>query len=159
MNFYTPLAGIIALIFAFILAGKVKKESMGTDRMAELSDAINEGAMAFLGREYKMLAVFVAVVAVIMAVVPNLGWQYAVSFILGAFFSALAGFIGMQIATQSNARTTNAARSGLNAALKVAFSGGTVMGMSVVGLGTLGLGILYMFFSHCLLYTSPSPRD
>ena len=148
MNFYTPLAGIIALIFAFILAGKVKKESMGTERMVEISDAINEGAMAFLGREYKMLSVFVAVVAVIMAVVPSLGWQYAVSFILGAFFSALAGFIGMQIATQSNARTTHAARTGLNAALKVAFSGGTVMGMSVVGLGTLGLGILYMFFSH-----------
>jgi len=148
MNFYTPLAGIIALIFAFILAGKVKKESMGTERMAELSDAINEGAMTFLGREYRMLSVFVAVVAVIMAVVPSLGWQYAASFILGAFFSALAGFIGMQIATQSNARTTHAAKSGLNAALKVAFSGGTVMGMSVVGLGTLGLGILYMFFSH-----------
>src|SRR6056297_930355 len=148
MNFYTPLAGLIALIFAFILAGKVKKESMGTERMAELSDAINEGAMTFLGREYRMLSVFVAVVAVIMTVVPSLGWQYAVSFILGAFFSALAGFIGMQIATQANARTAHAAKSGLNAALKVAFSGGTVMGMSVVGLGTLELGILYMFFSH-----------
>ena len=148
MNFYTPLAGIIALVFAFILAGKVKKESMGNERMAELSNAINEGAMAFLGREYKMLSIFVAVVAVIMTIVPNLGWQYAVSFILGALFSGLAGFIGMQIATQSNARTTHAAQSGLNPALKIAFAGGSVMGMSVVGLGTLGLGILYMFFSH-----------
>lgn len=147
MSFYTPLAGIIALFFAFILTGKVKKASMGSERMAELSRAINEGAMAFLGREYKMLSVFVVVVAIIMASVPNLGWQTAVSFILGAFFSALAGFIGMQIATQSNARTTEAAKSGLNSALDVAFSGGTVMGMSVVGLGTLGLGILYIFFA------------
>jgi K(+)-stimulated pyrophosphate-energized sodium pump len=148
MSFYTPLAGIIALIFAFILTGKVNKASVGSDRMAELSRAINEGAMAFLGREYKMLSIFVIVVAVIMAFVPSLGWQTSVSFILGAFFSALAGFLGMQIATKSNARTTNAAQTGLNEALDIAFSGGSVMGMSVVGLGTLGLGILYIFFAN-----------
>ncbi len=148
MSFYTPLAGIIALIFAFILTGKVNKASVGSDRMAELSQAINEGAMAFLGREYRMLSIFVIVVAVIMSFVPSLGWQTAVSFILGAFFSALAGFLGMQIATKANARTTNAAQTGLNEALDVAFSGGSVMGMSVVGLGTLGLGILYIFFAN-----------
>ncbi|MFW6294897.1 MAG: sodium/proton-translocating pyrophosphatase, partial [Halanaerobium sp.] len=148
MSFYTPLAGIIALIFAFILTGKVNKASVGSDRMAELSRAINEGAMAFLGREYKMLSIFVIVVAFIMALVPSLGWQTSVSFILGAFFSALAGLLGMQIATKSNARTTNAAQTGLNEALDIAFSGGSVMGMSVVGLGTLGLGILYIFFAN-----------
>ncbi len=147
MSFYTPLAGIVALVFAFILTGKVNKASVGNERMAELSRAINEGAMAFLGREYKMLTGFVIIVALIMTFVPSLGWQTAVSFILGAFFSALAGFIGMQIATKSNARTTNAAQTGLNEALEVAFSGGSVMGMSVVGLGTLGLGILYIFFA------------
>src|SRR6056297_3654564 len=148
MSFYTPLAGLIALVFAFFLAGKVNRAEVGNERMAELSNAINEGAMAFLGREYKMLSVFVIIVAVIMTFVQNLGWQTALSFIVGAIFSALAGFIGMQIATKSNARTTNAARTGLNEALIVAFSGGSVMGMSVVGLGTLGLGILYIFFAN-----------
>ena len=147
MSFYTPLAGLIALVFAFFLAGKVNRAEVGNERMAELSNAINEGAMAFLGREYKMLSVFVIIVAVIMTFVPSLGWQTALSFIIGAIFSALAGFIGMQIATKSNARTTNAAQTGLNEALTVAFSGGSVMGMSVVGLGTLGLGILYIFFA------------
>ncbi|MGM0602960.1 MAG: sodium-translocating pyrophosphatase [Bacillota bacterium] len=148
MSFYTPLAGLVALVFAFFLAGKVNRAEVGNERMAELSDAINEGAMAFLGREYKMLSVFVVIVAVIMTFVPSLGWQTALSFIVGAIFSALAGFIGMQIATKSNARTTNAAQTGLNEALTVAFSGGSVMGMSVVGLGTLGLGILYIFFAN-----------
>ncbi|RCW45680.1 MULTISPECIES: sodium-translocating pyrophosphatase [unclassified Halanaerobium] len=147
MSFYTPLAGLIALVFAFFLAGKVNRAEVGNERMAEISNDINEGAMAFLGREYKMLSIFVIIVAVIMTFVPSLGWQTALSFVVGAIFSALAGFIGMQIATKSNARTTNAAQTGLNEALTVAFSGGSVMGMSVVGLGTLGLGILYIFFA------------
>ncbi|MFW6380964.1 MAG: sodium-translocating pyrophosphatase [Bacillota bacterium] len=152
MHLYTPIAGIIALVFALYLANKVKGFSKGTARMAELSDSINEGAMAFLGREYKMLSGFVVVVALIMALVPNLGWQTAISFILGAIFSGLAGFLGMQIATQANARTTNAARTSLNDALSVAFSGGSVMGMSVVGLGTLGLGVLYIAFTNNIDY-------
>ncbi|ACL70325.1 sodium-translocating pyrophosphatase [Halothermothrix orenii] len=147
MQFYTPLAGIIALLFALYLAGKVNKAEQGTSKMVELSRAINEGAMAFLGREYRILSVFVIIVALIMIFVPSLGWQTAVSFILGAIFSALAGFVGMQIATTANARTTNAARTGLNNALEIAFSGGAVMGMSVVGLGTLGLGVLYIIFT------------
>ncbi len=152
MNFYTPLAGIIALLFALYLANKVNKADKGSSRMAELSDAINDGAMAFLGREYRILAIFVIVVAVIMTFVSSLGWQTAISFILGAIFSALAGFIGMQIATNANARTTNAARSSLNKALDIAFSGGAVMGMSVAGLGTLGLGVLYIVFTNNVDY-------
>ena len=152
MNIYVPLAGVIALLFALYLVNKVNKAEKGTARMAELSDDINEGAMAFLGREYRILSIFVIIVAIIMSVVPNLGWQTGLSFILGAIFSGLAGFIGMQIATNANARTTNAAQSSLNEALDVAFSGGTVMGMSVAGLGTLGLGILYILFTQNVEY-------
>lgn len=152
MIFYTPIAGVIALLFALYMANKVKKSDMGNDKMKELSKSINEGAMAFLGREYRILVFFVLIVAVIMSFTSNLGWQTAVSFILGAIFSGLAGFIGMQIATQANSRTTQAARSSLNEALQVAFSGGSVMGMSVVGLGTLGLGILYIFFTKNIDY-------
>ncbi len=150
MEIYIPLAGIVALLFALFMAKKVMDADVGTDRMAELSEAINEGAMAFLSREYSMLAIFVVVVAFI--IFPTLGWQTSASFILGAIFSGLAGFIGMQIATHANARTTQAARSTLNKALKVAFSGGSVMGMSVVGLGTLGLGVLYILFTEDVHY-------
>lgn len=152
MYFYTPLIGILALLFALYLANKVKGADKGTPKMVELSGAINEGAMAFLSREYRILSIFVLVVAIIMGFVPSLGWQTAISFIVGAIFSALAGFIGMQIATNANARTTNAARSSLNKALDIAFSGGAVMGMSVVGLGTLGLGILYIVFTNNIDY-------
>ncbi|MCG8515950.1 MAG: sodium-translocating pyrophosphatase [Halanaerobiales bacterium] len=145
--FYAPLAGVIALLFALYLANKVNKEEQGTPKMIEISRAIQQGAMTFLAREYRILVVFVLVIALLMMIVPSLGWQTAFSFVLGAVFSALAGLIGMQIATKANTRTTNAARSSLNKALNVAFSGGAVMGMSVVGLGTLGLGILYIVFT------------
>ncbi len=145
--FYAPLAGVIALLFALYLANKVNKEEQGTPKMIEISRAIQQGAMTFLAREYRILVVFVLVIALLMMIVPSLGWQTAFSFVLGAVFSALAGLIGMQIATKANTRTTNAARSSLNKALDVAFSGGAVMGMSVVGLGTLGLGILYIVFT------------
>ncbi|MFW5873490.1 MAG: sodium-translocating pyrophosphatase [Bacillota bacterium] len=146
MEFITPLAGILALLFALFMANKVKKSDQGTKRMIELSQAINEGAMAFLGREYSMLSGFVVVVGII--IIPTLGWQTALSFVLGAIFSGLAGLIGMQIATKANSRTTQAARTSLNDALGVAFSGGSVMGMSVVGLGTIGLGVLYIIFTN-----------
>ena len=145
--FYAPLAGVIALLFALYLANKVNKEEQGTPKMIEISRAIQQGAMTFLAREYRILVIFVLVIALLMMIVPSLGWQTAFSFVLGAVFSALAGLIGMQIATKANTRTTNAARSSLNKALDVAFSGGAVMGMSVVGLGTLGLGILYIVFT------------
>ena len=143
--YYAPLAGILALAFAFYFARKVLSFDVGSDRMRELSDSINEGALAFLSTEYRNLVFFVLVVAFIM--IFTLGIQTAISFVLGAIFSGLAGFIGMQIATKANARTSQAARSSLNKALDVAFSGGSVMGMSVVGLGTLGLGILYIMFT------------
>lgn len=138
-----PIVGLVALIFAFLLASKIDKVSVGTDRMKEISSYIQEGAMAFLTREYKALVVFAAVLFLVIAIGINL--LTAVCFLIGALFSALAGFFGMRVATKANVRTANAAKeSGMNKALSVAFSGGAVMGMSVVGLGLLGIGGLYL---------------
>ncbi len=139
-----PVCGIIGLIFAFYLIGKVNARPQGTEKMKELSEAVQEGASAFLRREYTNLAVFVAVVFVIIFILISLGT--AISFLVGALFSGTAGFIGMNVATRANARTANDARTSLNAALKTAFSGGSVMGLSVVGLGILGLGILFLIY-------------
>ena len=141
-----PVAGIIALIFAFILARKIEKEEAGTDRMKEIASYIHEGAMTFLQREYKTLVIFVVVLAVVLAVGINV--LTAVCFLFGALFSGFAGFFGMQVATKANVRTANAAKeSGMNKALGIAFSGGAVMGMSVVGLGLLGVGGLFIFLT------------
>ncbi|MBS1262358.1 MAG: putative K(+)-stimulated pyrophosphate-energized sodium pump [Calditrichaeota bacterium] len=145
-----PVLGVIALIFAAIKSGWVKKQDPGTEYMREIGAHIREGAMAFLGREYRALVVFVIVVAILLAV-ANLGRPdshalIAVSFIVGALCSALAGYFGMRVATLANVRTASAARTGLNRALAVAFSGGTVMGMNVVGLGVLGIGVLFLIY-------------
>ncbi|MCT4633174.1 MAG: sodium-translocating pyrophosphatase [Firmicutes bacterium] len=150
MNFsvIAPVVGVVALFFAYYLnVSKVNKVDVGTPRMEEISSYIHEGAMAFLSREYKMLVVFAAILAVVIAV--GLNWQTAICFLIGALFSALAGFFGMQVATKANVRTANAAKeSGMNKALSVAFSGGAVMGMSVVGLGIIGIGGLYLVFGN-----------
>lgn len=139
-----PIAGIVALVFAFILAGMINKVDGGTDRMKEIASYIREGAMAFLSREYKTLVIFVAVIFVAIGFGLQ-SWITAVAFLIGAFFSALAGYFGMQVATKANSRTANAAREGgMNKALSVAFRGGAVMGMSVVGLGLLGIGGLFV---------------
>ena len=115
--------------------------------MVEISTYIQDGAMAFLKRQYTALAVFVAVFFVILAVVPDLGWRVAVSFLVGAIFSMFAGYFGMRVATRANVRTANSAmEGGMTAALHVAFSGGAVMGMTVVGLGLIGVSVLYMIF-------------
>ncbi|WP_032122209.1 sodium-translocating pyrophosphatase [Clostridium amazonitimonense] len=137
-------SGILALIFAFILASGISKQSAGNDRMKEISGYIHEGAMAFLNREYRYLAVFVVIVGVIIA--AFIGWETAICFVVGAIFSILAGYFGMIVATKANVRTAEAARHGQSQALKIAFSGGAVMGMSVVGLGILGLSILFLIF-------------
>ncbi|MTI66382.1 MAG: sodium-translocating pyrophosphatase [Firmicutes bacterium] len=142
-----PIVGVLALLFAFSKASSIDKVGEGNDRMKEIAAHIQEGAMAFLSREYKSLAIFVVVLFFILTFGINL--QTAVSFIVGAFFSALAGFFGMRVATKANVRTANAAdKSGMNKALSVAFSGGSVMGMSVVGLGLLGVGSLYLVFTN-----------
>jgi K(+)-stimulated pyrophosphate-energized sodium pump len=138
------VVSLIALAYAFYLNSKIKKVSMGNDRMKELANYIQEGAMAFLSREYKILAIFVAVVFV--AIVFGLqSIATACAFLLGATFSGIAGFVGMRAATNANVRTANAAQeNGITGALSVAFSGGAVMGMSVVGLGLLGLTIIFI---------------
>jgi K(+)-stimulated pyrophosphate-energized sodium pump len=146
----TPLAGLIALAYALYRARWVEKQDVGTELMAEIAQNIADGARAFLRREYRILAVFVVVVAALL-VFANLNNAassplIAMSFVIGAFCSGLAGFIGMNVATKANVRTTNAAITGLGPALNVAFSGGLVMGLSVVGLGVLGLGGLYAFY-------------
>ncbi|MEL6617094.1 MAG: sodium/proton-translocating pyrophosphatase, partial [Bacteroidota bacterium] len=146
-----PLAGVIALGYAFVRTQWVNKQEVGTDRMAEIASDIQEGAAAFLRREYRVLAIFVVVVAAVLLLL-NIGRAessplIALSFIIGAICSGLAGFFGMRVATKANVRTTNAARTGLGEALNVAFSGGLVMGLSVVGLGMLGLGGLFAVYT------------
>lgn len=147
---FAPAVGILALVFAFTKSRWISGQEVGTDKMREISTYIREGAMAFLSREYKVLAVFAVVVAGLLAFAnmgrPSSHPLVAASFLLGAFLSALAGFFGMRVATSANVRTTNAARQGLNQALSVAFSGGTVMGMCVVGLGVFGVGALVLGF-------------
>ena len=141
-------SGILALLFALWKSIWVNKQDGGNEKMVEIGQAVREGAMAFLAREYKVLAVFVIAVAVLLyfANLSEGTELVAVSFVVGALCSGLAGFFGMRVATQANHRTTQAARSSLNAALGVAFAGGSVMGMSVVGLGVLGLSILFWIY-------------
>ena len=141
--YVAPVLGVIALVFAFILSGKVSREEVGTDRMKEISTAISEGAHAFLTAEYKILAIFIIVLFILIGL--GIGFGSAIAFVVGTLFSILAGYFGMSVATKANVRTANAARnSGMNRALSIAFSGGAVMGMSVVGLGLLGVSIFYM---------------
>ncbi|MDH8677203.1 sodium-translocating pyrophosphatase [Fusibacter bizertensis] len=147
-------AGIIALLFAaFLVVKKINPVEVKHDRMNEIASYIHEGSMAFLRREYKVLVIF----AIVLALAITFGlqsYQTAISFLFGAFFSALAGFFGMQVATKANVRTAYAAKeSGMNRALSVAFSGGAVMGMSVVGLGLLGVSVLYFIFRDAQIIT------
>ena len=143
LMYLAPVLGIVALLFAFVLASKVGREEEGTARMHEISSAIRDGANAFLKAEYKILVVFAAVLFVLIGF--GVDWKTAICFVIGAAFSTLAGYFGMNVATKANVRTANAARvGGMNRALSIAFSGGAVMGMSVVGLGLLGVGAVYV---------------
>jgi len=147
-----PAAGVLALLFAAFKSNWVKAQDPGDEKMQTIAGHIQEGAMAFLKREYTVLSVFVVVVALLLAAgnakLDNSHWLIGISFVLGATASGLAGFFGMKIATLANVRTTNAARESLNKALAVAFSGGAVMGMVVVGLGVIGLSVLYIVYSR-----------
>ncbi|WP_118974501.1 sodium-translocating pyrophosphatase [Taibaiella koreensis] len=152
--YLVPCFGIVALLFMLIKSGWVGRQPAGNDRMKEISKYIADGAMAFLKAEYKILAYFVVLAAILLGVMgssnANSHWSIALAFVLGAVMSALAGFIGMRIATKANVRTAEAARTSLSKALKVSFTGGSVMGMGVAGLAVLGLGslfiVLYMQF-------------
>ncbi|MFH1382570.1 MAG: sodium-translocating pyrophosphatase [Chloroflexota bacterium] len=142
------LSGILGLILAAFMAAYVLKQDEGSAKVREISDAIKEGALAFLGREYRILVIVVVVVAIILAIVPNLGWMVAVSFVFGAICSGLAGYVGMSIAIRANKRTAAGAQKSLNQGLRVAFRGGAVMGMCVVSIGILGLTIMYFAFHN-----------
>jgi len=143
-----PLSGIAAVLFALWKSNWINKQNPGNEKMQEIGLAIREGATAFLKREYRVLAVFVLIVAMLLYWINlsnNTEWV-ALSFVVGALCSALAGVLGMRVATLANHRTTEAARTGLSSALNVAFSGGAVMGMNVVGLGILGLFTLFSLY-------------
>ncbi len=142
---------VLAILFAAYTSAKILKQPEGTDKMKEISKAVHEGAMAFLHKEYRTLAIFMVVVTAVLYYLGYTGKlatgkEMAVAFVVGGFFSALAGNIGMRIATKSNARTAFAAKKSLNDGLKIAFSSGAVMGLTVVGLGLLGVTVLYLIF-------------
>jgi K(+)-stimulated pyrophosphate-energized sodium pump len=150
---------VLTLLYAGYLYIKIKKAPTGDKKMQDISNAIKEGAVAFLKREYKILGIFVAVIAVVIlfaldnkTTAANEGVAIAISFIFGAVCSVLAGVIGMKTATSANVRTTEAAKKGLNSALKVAFSSGSIMGLSVVSLGILGICLLMFSFANLFMY-------
>lgn len=146
--YLVPVMGLIGLLYTFIKFNWVSKQDAGNDRMKEISNYIAEGAMAFLKAEWKILGYFVVIVAILLAVMatanPNSHWLIAGAFVVGAVFSATAGYIGMKVATKANVRTANAARTSLSKALSVSFTGGSVMGLGVAGLAVLGLSGLFI---------------
>lgn len=150
LTYLSAVGGIVALIYAIILAVRINKMDSGTKRMKEIAQSINEGAKAFLFSEYKILVIFVATVFVVISVCgiitksDVLNYRTALAFLIGAILSTLAGYCGMSVATKANVRTANAAKEkGMNSALSAAFSGGAVMGMCVSGLGLLGVCLIY----------------
>ncbi len=143
--YMAPIVAVLAIVYAVATSLRIKRQSPGNERMQKIASAISDGAKAFLGAEYKVLIIFAAVLFLLIGF--GLGnWITALCFLLGAFFSTLAGYFGMTVATRANVRTANAAKEkGMNKALSIAFSGGAVMGMSVVGLGLLGISLIYIF--------------
>jgi K(+)-stimulated pyrophosphate-energized sodium pump len=150
--YLVPVMGAIGLIYTWIKFVWVGKQDPGNDRMQEIAKYISEGAMAFLRAEWKILGYFVVLVGILLAVMassnPHGHWSIALAFVVGAVFSATAGYIGMKVATKANVRTAQAARSSLSKALNVSFTGGSVMGMGVAGLAVLGLGSLFIILKQ-----------
>jgi len=150
--YLVPLMGLIGLIYTLAKFNWVSKQDAGSDRMKEIAKYISEGAMAFLKAEWKILGYFVVIVAILLAVMasanPHSHWLIAGAFVIGAVFSATAGYIGMKVATRANVRTAHAARTSLSKALKVSFTGGAVMGLGVAGLAVLGLGGLFIILKY-----------
>ncbi|MBS1762737.1 MAG: sodium/proton-translocating pyrophosphatase, partial [Bacteroidetes bacterium] len=146
--YVVPAMGIVGLLFTLIKFKWVSKQDPGTPRMQEIANYISEGAMAFLKAEYKVMLYFVIIAGLLLGVLgksnPASHWTIALAFVLGAVLSAVAGFIGMRVATKANTRTAQAARTSLSKALKVSFTGGSVMGVGVAGLAVLGLGGLFI---------------
>ena len=178
--FLTPLFGIIGLILAAVIFFNIKKQNTGGGKAEKISKQIQNGAMVFMTREFKLIALFSIFLGGALFLFQNkeYGGAQSLAFFMGCIASSVAGFIGMKTATLSNVRTCIAANeNGAARALKIAFSGGAVMGLTVASMGLLGLGILFWYFKTnehlprilegfamgaslvCLLYTSPSPRD
>lgn len=154
MEFFALICAIAALAVAAYSAYKNNSIKVKNKKINELSGYIQSGAMAFLMREYKIVAIFVAVMSIILLVIPSMGWKVMVCFILGALLSTIAGYIGMRSATSANGKTTEAAmKKGERAALDIAFTGGAVMGLCVVGLGLAGVTILYIIMDDIILLT------
>ncbi|HAD96897.1 MAG TPA: sodium-translocating pyrophosphatase, partial [Cryomorphaceae bacterium] len=150
MLYVVPALGLVGLLVMIIKSGWVSKQSAGEANMKELAGHIADGAMSFLKAEWKIMGYFVIIAAILLGysgtLVEHSSPVIAIAFVIGAFLSALAGFIGMRIATKSNVRTTEAARTSLVKALKVSFTGGSVMGLGVAGLAVLGMGSLFIVF-------------
>jgi len=150
--YLVPVFGLIGLIYTLVKFNWVSKQDAGTDRMKEISNYIAEGAMAFLKAEWKILGYFVVIVGILLALMastnPHSHWSISVAFVVGAVFSATAGYVGMKVATKANVRTAQAARTSLSKALQVSFTGGAVMGLGVSGLAVLGLGGLYIILKQ-----------
>ena len=147
------LTGIVALVFVFFIAKKVMRQDPGTPQMVSISDAIHEGAMAFLKREYKAIGIFAIIVAILLAIgLKGQGWRFSIatafSFLVGAGCSLTAGYVGLSISTRANTRTAQAAKKGFNQALSVAFPGGAVMGLTVVGLGLLAFSLVFLVLGY-----------
>ncbi|KKS48673.1 MAG: K(+)-insensitive pyrophosphate-energized proton pump [Parcubacteria group bacterium GW2011_GWC1_42_21] len=136
-------SSVVAIIYGLLLAKSILKKSPGNQRMQEIAKAIQEGASAYLNKQYKTIGMIAVVLFLLIGFVPKLGWTMAFGFLVGAVFSALAGYIGMNVSVRANVRTTEAARSGINNALSLAFRGGTVTGLLVVGLALLGVAAFY----------------
>ncbi len=157
--FLIPLFGLIALLYTLLRSAWVSRQDAGNVRMKKISGHIASGAMAFLKAEYRILTYFVIIVAILLAVMgmsnPSSHWSIGLAFVVGAVFSATAGFIGMKIATKANVRTAEAARFSLARALKISFTGGSVMGMGVAGLAVLGLGSLFLIIRQIFAPHSP----
>ncbi|MEE2858765.1 MAG: sodium-translocating pyrophosphatase [Candidatus Neomarinimicrobiota bacterium] len=153
--YYVIGAGIIAMLYAFWKTNWINHQDQGSERMKKIGASIADGAMAFLKAEYKVLSIFVIIIAVLLAFAADSQGDsilVSLSFLVGALASGLAGFLGMRVATKANNRTTNAAQSGLAKALNVAFTGGSVMGLSVVGLGVLGVTSLFVIYNNLNLF-------
>ncbi|MBE2231711.1 MAG: sodium-translocating pyrophosphatase [Chitinophagaceae bacterium] len=156
--YLVPLMGLIGLLYTLVKFNWVSKQDAGNDRMKEISNYIAVGAMAFLKAEWKILGYFVVIVGILLAVMaqanPHSHWMIAIAFVVGAVFSATAGYIGMKVATRANVRTAQAARTSLSKALNVSFTGGAVMGLGVSGLAVLGLGGLYIVLKQIFAPTA-----
>ena len=153
--YYVVGAGVVAMLYAFWKTSWINSQDEGSDRMKQIGASIADGAMAFLKAEYRVMTIFVIIVGCLLAFAANNqgdSWLVSISFLVGALASGLAGLLGMKVATKANNRTTNAAQDGLAKALNVAFTGGSVMGLSVVGLGVLGVSGLYIIYDTLHLF-------